>query len=776
MASWLDKINPFNKPVKLAEQKDSRPVVHVKEEGNTGTEITSGVLNEDYLSEFVGTEAADIYDKMRRSDPRVKMCLMAVMSPIKGASWQIEAAGDEKDQILHKELVEHCIFQSKYKRWKQFLHEILTMIPFGYSLFERSHVAIKGHPKFGDIIAYRNFGWRSPRTIEYWRVDDNESLIAVDQFSDGDFQENNTMDARFLSLFTLDREGSNFEGVSMLRPAYGSWLRKRVYQKLQAIGIEKYAVPTPVLTVPEDKGTSAQFTEMKTILQAYTSHQSQYITKPEGWELEINANNFDATQVQSAIDAENMEMVNAFLANFLLLGQQGSGSYALSTDLSDFFLSAIEHVAEIICEVFNDQIIPELIKLNYGPQEEYPKMICTGISDRAGKEFAEVLQILGSAKAIIPDDKLEEYVRDKYGLPEASEDGQRKQEPPKPPGMPGASPVPPGSPGGSGPDQGDSSGAGKSDTGDGRSTNGGSSDMRNDSAATEDESENVTLVEQEGAIVFAEPPRRQITDDTKAMRKLMEANTKKMGEALVGRIMRRLSNTSEAQRMTAIKDQKIMGTAAYKAELLDELANISDKALRRARSEVPKKQRVELAEFERLPKDVQKRLKAEADLIVQTQAKDLEKAVFFQFRSSMDQEDSFVESDLNGTVEDYSTSPSVVAAAGNTTARVINESRNAFFFDDEVLEDIQAFKFNNPDPISPICKNLSGRIFDKDDPESAAYMPPLHHNCKSYITPILRGARKPDISAVGLRPVGTEKEVEQALKSITLKEGKNDPK
>jgi NAD+--asparagine ADP-ribosyltransferase len=56
-----------------------------------------------------------------------------------------------------------------------------------------------------------------------------------------------------------------------------------------------------------------------------------------------------------------------------------------------------------------------------------------------------------------------------------------------------------------------------------------------------------------------------------------------------------------------------------------------------------------------------------------------------------------------------------------------------------VKEEIDAFEFVNGDPVSEVCQDLAGTVFDKDDPDLFRYTPPLHWNCKSYIRPILKG-------------------------------------
>ena len=121
-------------------------------------------------------------------------------------------------------------------------------------------------------------------------------------------------------------------------------------------------------------------------------------------------------------------MVKAFLANFLELGMSGSGAYALSNDLSDFFLSGIEFIAKEISEQFNKKVIPDLIKLNFGPRDKYPTLNFTGISDKAGKELADILSTLTSAKILTPDDRLEKHLRKRLGITEMSEEGKRTKE------------------------------------------------------------------------------------------------------------------------------------------------------------------------------------------------------------------------------------------------------------------------------------------------------------------------------------------------------------
>jgi hypothetical protein len=121
-------------------------------------------------------------------------------------------------------------------------------------------------------------------------------------------------------------------------------------------------------------------------------------------------------------------MVKSFLANFLELGMSGTGAYALSDDLSDFFLGGIKHIAQIPASGINKRLVPSLMQMNR-PGVPYPILKVSGIDDKAGKELADMLSALADKKYITPDDPLEDHLRKRIGLPARSLEGQRQVQP-----------------------------------------------------------------------------------------------------------------------------------------------------------------------------------------------------------------------------------------------------------------------------------------------------------------------------------------------------------
>lgn len=697
--------------------------------GSSGTKIFSGFYDEEYLQDLTGWDAAVVYDKMRRGDSRVKMCLKAVKDPIKSGSWEIEPAGDSEEEKNQAEFVKHVLFNDSGKSWTERVGEMLSVLDFGHCVYEISDTVVLNHPKFGTYNGIR-FGFRSQKTIYRWILNkDTGAIEQVEQNAYGDLERLVCMPGENLMVLTLDKEGDNYEGVSALRACYGPWYRKQVYQKLMAIGIERNAVPTPKVKYPQGFQGTAQFDALVNNLKALTTHEQNYITYPNTLEIDFAQNTFSVKEVTDSIEFENKEMSYSFLENFLLLGGSGgAGSYAMSFDLSDFFLSGIEHIAQIPCEAINTTVIPRLIKNNFGPQAAYPKLKVSGISDKAGKEFGELLKILADGKFITPDDRLEENLRKRIGLPERSTEGQRIVTPPT--GQPGVT---------------------------------------------------AQFSEKKNSFFLAEKtPKGLIKESKNRLTPYLREEIQSIGDRFVQDLIKAFNAASPSQKLLAYKSIHPVGRTKYVTDLKEWLTEVANLSLQQVLKEIPKAKEVQLSEtimlstwkawakrnskrFEDLPIDIQKRITAQSELVVDGQLGDLEKAMYFKYASNVENSlgsAALLEETLQESADDFADSAAIETAATNASSTIVNESRNAVFFDDEVLEGVESFTFVNGDPVSDICQDLAGTTFSKDDAEAERYFPPLHHNCKSYIVANLVGSGK-EIDEGGLKP--STKELEKDI-------------
>ena len=691
-----------------------------------GTSIFSGLFKEEFLPILQGQKAADVYDKMRRSDGQVSMVLSAITNTIRSANFMIEAGEQDIDEPFYEaaqlqaEFISFSIFEDLAKPWSDLLDEILTALPFGFAPFVLIDKNIEGHPKWGRYTGLYDLCYISQKSVYRWDLDSYGRLLGIQQMISGDLHSIETIPADFLVVLSIQKEGANYEGVSVLRSAYGSWWRKNQYLKIQAIGTERGALGIPTMTVPTGKEDSVERTKAEAMMQALAAHQLQWLIVPEGWNFNLYEVKYQADALARVIDQEDQAMARAALANFLNLGQSGSGgSYNLGEGQKKLFLSGNEYIAKKICDMFNTFIIPRSVRMQFGPQTAYPKMKVSGLTDKADKEWADMMVAFkssGSFGVWSTDDAA--HLRKRVGwIDENPSDPASGQ--PQPMNTPGSPGYPPPLPQPSGSDS--------------------------------DPADPAPIDAQKFSHKFAargSAAQKLIGTGSEELADLMRANVRFMANKLVTDLVDAWERLPDGQKPNAIKKVQAQGLVQYKGQLRNALYSVATRALNQVKNENPKINPVgfsekfadippikppKKSEIMKLPKRVREAIEANSGLIVDAQAADVEKAIFFQFGNTEPTTDSaaMITQELTKKIDGLLTASS--AAAGLTAAKTVNETRHFFFFDEDVYKQIESFTFTNEDPVTEICTYLNGRVFRKDDAESWMYEPPLHYNCKSIL-------------------------------------------
>lgn len=732
--------------------------------GNSGTQIFGGYFSEEYLSELRGRNGAKKWDEMRRSEAQIAMLMAAITNPIKAANWDVEPYDPENpDCVKDADLCKLALFEMI--DFNTFKHEALTVLPFGFSLFEIVHKVVFGHPKFGDFNGLASLAFRSQKTIENWQLEQKTGrLFGVNQYTYSDLGGNQFIPGEFLLIFTNSKEGDNYEGISVLRPMLGSYKRKELYLKLAAIGIEKYAVGTPIGTVPKGKERTPEFGEFQNTLQSYASHETAYITVPDGWKIEIQKGEFDASKLKELLVFENTEMANSLVANFLALGMHGAGgAYALGSNLGEFFTTGIQSYADIVCDGVNRALFPNLIKLNFGERSGYPKLKVTGISDKAGKELAETIKFLSDARAIDPDQPLKEFIRKAYNMPKPDPTtavslpeipaGAAANYPK--PNSPAINPV-----------------TGKVEP---YNINQRDDDPSNDNKGPKSFSEKALT------LMLADKKYVARFDKNKAaLKALMQSQLADLYAGLKDVLRKKYVSLSGSDKILAAKGVQTPGLIGYKAALREQLAKTATDAIAAAKKQVKLHEHADTIKlaagkgyYNALPPKVRKLIDVQASLVAETQAADIEKSVFFQFTSSATSTDDIdailfdVDNKVDPMIEGSTAGGmSIDTAAGDAIAHVTQQATLDTFFQPEVLDGIESFTFTNEDPVSEICTELAGTTFAVGDPDLDTYTPPLHHNCKSRLVPNLKDSPDNPETSDGVSVS------QKALDSITLSEKK----
>ena len=334
-------------------EKDATIKVNLKPLGRSGTLVTGEQIDDEYLNELKGVDGQKVYEKMLRSDSQIRKLFHAVNNPLRSAKWDVEPASNDAKDLEVAALIRQILFNDMPDGWKAKLDEILTFPWHGHAIFEVIHEN-KTHKTFGPYTGLKNLAFRDQRTITKWQFKDG-ILEQLYQEQAGDLEVNTWLPKDILLMFFNEKKGDDV-GFPFLRMVYGNYKRKLLYKQLQAIGIERAALPVPHLVVPKDLPVdSDEWALAEEQLRAFTQAESSYFMMPFGFDLKFNqTSTFDPSKTQVAIKAENEEIVGSLVAMFLEIGIGGNSGNQAGTEVSAaFFRDGIEYLADKILEVFN---------------------------------------------------------------------------------------------------------------------------------------------------------------------------------------------------------------------------------------------------------------------------------------------------------------------------------------------------------------------------------------------------------------------------------------
>lgn len=389
--------------------------------------------DDEKVPELVWPLNIKVYDEMRRQDAQVISVLRAVKLPIQRTPWRIDPNGAPQEVVdfVAANLglpVKGVVAESMPRRrdrfsWSDHLHHALTSLDFGHAYFEQVYRIQRD--AFGIPRAYiRKLGWRPPATISKVDVAADGGLVAIEQGMLG--ASNHRMEVARLVAYANEREGGNWLGRSMLRPAYKYWLLKDRMLRVQAQTIDRNGMGIPVVSAPKLPDNLLDAAEYKRYVKELVaeglkvarnlrSGRSAGASVANGGDVKLIGVEGTLPDADKPIRYYDEQIARAVLAHFLNLGGDNStGSYALGDTFADFFTMALQTVALSIADVANQHIVEDLVDINFGPEVTAPLIVF----DEIGRSLTSTaLRELIDSGAIEPDETLETFIRRANGLP-----------------------------------------------------------------------------------------------------------------------------------------------------------------------------------------------------------------------------------------------------------------------------------------------------------------------------------------------------------------------
>lgn len=424
----------YNQPVK-------KPTLGV-EYGVSGTQNFGGqIRGDEYAPELSGAAGLAMYDKMRRSDAQVRATLQVMKLPLLAATWAATppTGGDDIDQQI-ADFVNLNLFDDDgmTDSWTFVLRHILLQLDFGFSILEKRWRVDDEGQFFIERLAPR-----LAKTVHAWHVGRDGRLIRIWQYAPvikdtpdtpsapaGRMPQPPTSTYEYipipgdcLCVFTLDREGDNFEGLSMLRSSYRNWYYKDLIYHLDGVRLDRYGVGIPVAELGPAHGLSNDdLDELESVLKDLRSNERVYLVAPPDVRFRILAPEGGGGATSTAgslIDHHDMMISRNVLAGFLTTQKDSQGLNAGQGTgrLTDFFISALYGLVAQIAADLKRAVVKPLCDLNFNMTErDYPSIVVRDLeSNDIERTITLLLQAVGTI--ITPDDDLEAMLRRALKLP-----------------------------------------------------------------------------------------------------------------------------------------------------------------------------------------------------------------------------------------------------------------------------------------------------------------------------------------------------------------------
>jgi hypothetical protein len=400
-----------------------------------------GLRGDEFLADMRGERGIKRLREMATNDPIIGAILSAMDLMIRATEVRIEGGSDTAN-----ELVTYSLYNMQDQSFEDFISDVLSFLPYGFSLFEIVAAPPSKHPQ--GWVTLKKLAPRAQWTVSHFETTRNGDILGVYQTS--------TLHSGFIPYskllhFRTASKQADPAGMSVLRSAYSSWYYSNRIKEIEAVAIERELNGLPLFRVPSEylapdatdeqrafiNKVSAIARDVKRNEQGYIIIPSDVYENADGKLTDIRLVDFEliASQGKRDIDTNQtiiryqMDMARSALADFVLLGVNDRGSFALSKSKADLFLQALTGYVSAIASVLNRKLIPKLLAWNGIPLTEAPKLTFGRVAPVDLAELGTFIDRVSNVGVPLNDDlPTINYVLGAAGLPPRAE----LPEPPEP--------------------------------------------------------------------------------------------------------------------------------------------------------------------------------------------------------------------------------------------------------------------------------------------------------------------------------------------------------
>lgn len=408
-----------------AEEEDKKLLAGMgAEKGVTGLKVFNGVIYEDSRRELRWPHSNSTYQAMSQ-DATISAATALFETLISRVPWSVvPPEGASKEQKKRAKIIDQCRDDME-QTWLQVIKEVTSKYTYGFAVLEK--VYRRRRRKYGSkyddgFVGIRKLAPRSQTTIKEWVFkNEGRDLSGLKQdtslITDGSrarlpLGEIFLPREKFL-LFRTDSSKDNPQGRSPLNKVWTAWQFRRNIEESEAVGITRGLGGIPYFKVhpkyldpdatPAEKAT---LEEIQNIGRNLQNNEQACVIFPALYDennnpifdFELlgppNASQYDTDR---AIIRWDNKILQALFADLLQMGNTSEGSHNLAENKSSMVSMAVEARLKEIQDVFNNDLIPDLYRLNgWELSEDLPSFEYGRVMDHDIDAFSKAIQRMGA--------------------------------------------------------------------------------------------------------------------------------------------------------------------------------------------------------------------------------------------------------------------------------------------------------------------------------------------------------------------------------------------
>jgi hypothetical protein len=424
-------------------RKRPPPTVQI---GNGGLRHFAGRVDEEFHPRLRGTKAMRVYEEMSSNDATVGAVLYVVEAFLRRVEWKVEPADESEAAEAEAEFLRSCMADMVCP-WEDFVSDALSFLPYGFAAHEIVYKIRRGRngtsPRFLSDFDDGRIGWqdlalRPQTTIDKWDIDTSGQVLGAVQ-KDPNTQAEVYIPANRMVLFRTRPFKGNPEGRSILRTAYRSWYMKKRLEEVEAIGVSRDLTGIPLVELPVQLMSPRATPDQVAVRQAMERLVSQIHRderegfvfpaeldadgKPTGYKLRLlSSPGQKQVPADPVIRRYDTRILMSMAAEFLMLGTEKQGSFALGASKSENFVKSLEWYVNIIAQTLNKTAVTRLFEANAVPVELRPRVVPGDLDKPSLSELGLFLSQAAAGKFLHPTPALEARIREVADLPIEEED------------------------------------------------------------------------------------------------------------------------------------------------------------------------------------------------------------------------------------------------------------------------------------------------------------------------------------------------------------------